>query len=286
MKSLSILRALFALLFLTVSVNSVVAVATHSKHAVESVCSASLIGACVAPMAKQSNKSLNRKSFFKSRKTLFAAVAGGGGGAVQLIRTQSKTVGEQALMGRDPGSSGTRAGNAGTQVGNMTTPVQFVLPESTLSGKITWSLTTLLNVVATYIPYLPSKSDEALPAAVSFSGGNFVDFDDFTDFYIGQPVMLGDVLVTTTDQTNYALPIRVTKRNADGSSGTNAVTWDSISKNPSNNDQTTRIVYNSGWLIGIAQVKYELQMRQNSTLSFSAQIAQVADVRTFRPYGG
>ncbi len=278
MKSIFILRSLFCCMILALAGSTINAYATNDPTRHEQAASYAFMGIFGGVSTDAAVKKLDTKKSYKQRKTVHAVMAAG-------ITLPTRMV-SNAMTQRNQAYAGSRVGVASTQSSNMQTPVNMVLPESTMGGTLTFSISTTANVKTTYIPFLPSKSDEALPANVTFAAGAFLDFDDFTDFYVGAPVILSDVLVTTNVQANFGNPIRVTRRNPDGSTGTSGLTWDAIGKDLNNTDQTGRLVVNSGWTLGISSVKYELQMEPNSNLSFSARIAQIADVKAFRPYNG
>jgi len=121
---------------------------------------------------------------------------------------------------------------------------------------------------------------------VTFVAGNFSDYNDYRDFYLDNPVILGDIQVESTDQTNFANPLKCTQRAPNGATQTNNTSWNSIGKNPMNQDQTVRIIGQSGWTVGASRVRYELMLNPTSTMSFDCKIALISDVRQFRQTNG
>jgi hypothetical protein len=281
MKSLLILRIAFCALFLAVAGTAVADVVTNGfDHATESIASTAFVGLFGAIGDEAATKALTKK-----KRGAFSAVAAVG--VVLLNSVRSQTVGQQNLAGRNQATAGARGGTAGAQQSGMTTGYNMVKTESTMAGLLSFSISadgthTKTNKIA----FLPYKSTNTLPTGVTFSGSNFADYDDYRDFYIDNEVILGDILVTTDVQANYTNPITSTKLSPNGAPQTSNLSWNAISKNPSDYDQTTRIVYNSGWTIGDSGTFYELTLNVSSSMSFDCKIDQVADVKAFRPYNG
>ena len=173
-------------------------------------------------------------------------------------------------------------GRRGEAIGTdaNTYDISDIVAQANINPSLQLSITTGGSYVAgTDIPLLPSYSATALPANVTATIGGFVSYTTFALAYGLSRYTLGNLKISTTDAANFDKPLKVTVIRGDGQSISNTTSWNQLSKNPANYDQTWREIPNLTFMSGVYGIQYWLDdMVVSTTMTFYFDIIGINNV--------
>ncbi len=173
-------------------------------------------------------------------------------------------------------------GRRGEAIGTdaNTYDISDIVAQANINPSLQLSITTGGSYVAgTDIPLLPSYSATALPANVTATIGGFASYATFALAYGLSRYTLGNLKISTTDAANFDKPLKVTVIRGDGQSISNTTSWNQLSKNPANYDQTWREIPNLTFMSGVYGIQYWLDdMVVSTTMTFYFDIIGINNV--------
>lgn len=140
-----------------------------------------------------------------------------------------------------------------------------VFGQNLIGKKLSYKLTTDGTYLNGVIPIIPQIREDVLPTGVTFSGSNFASYAAFARFACEAKLVLGRLQVSTDDTSNFSEAIKVTETYSHGSSMVQNETWDSLAIDLNAQVQGTRIIENTGWIIGDIFHRYEISTMVDST---------------------
>jgi len=151
-----------------------------------------------------------------------------------------------------------------------------IFGQNLIGKKLSFKLTTDGTYANGVIPIIPQNASDTLPTGVTFSGSNWATYAAFALFATQAKIVLGKLQVSTDNTANFSEAIKVTEYYTHGASMSQTETWDSISIDLNAQVQGTRIIENTGWIIGDIFHRYEINNMADSTyMQFSFNISGV-----------
>lgn len=148
---------------------------------------------------------------------------------------------------------------------------------SLIGRKLTFSITAGTTYAGGVIPFIPQTGAETLPTGITFTGGNFTNYADFALFLYNSKLRLSHLLVTTDQNSNFLLQIKVTERDSFGGTKPWYETWDSLAKNFAAQDQSGREIEDIGWVSGDPYFKTEFFMQIPASGTYTMSFTFVVD---------
>lgn len=136
------------------------------------------------------------------------------------------------------------------------------------------SLSFTITTSGTYdttsdIPFIPKDEDATLPAQVTFGNSNFASFAAYAGYYGKEPVMLGNLKVSASASSVFDYKLKIIEAGPDGVDRATTRSWNELSKNPANYDQTWREFPGLTFISGKQSTQYWLDgMPISSTMTF------------------
>jgi len=156
-------------------------------------------------------------------------------------------------------------GTGGTQfdVAQVATEVPF-------AASLSFTITTAVGYdTTTDIPFIPKDEDASLPANVTFGNSNFASFTAYAGYYGKEPVMLGNLKISASSAGCFDYKLKIIESGPDGVDRATTRSWNELSKNPANYDQTWREFPSLTFVSGKQSTQYWLDgMPASATMTF------------------
>lgn len=193
----------------------------------------------------------------------------------QRFSRSKKTFGQKQGRGLNAGSvisDNPRPAVVGT--GGTEFEVAQVANEVPFAASLSFTITSAGGYdTTTDIPFIPKDKDAALPSNITFGNSNFASYATFATYYGRENVLLGNLKISASTATFFDYKLKVIDSGPDGVERATTRSWNELSKNAANYDQTWREFPNLTFMSGKQSTQYWLDgMPASATATFYLEI--------------